>query len=252
MSQPRYKAILELLQRNGTVHVGQLAQDLGVSEVTVRRYLSQMEREGLVVRFHGGAVLPQAVVRDLSFREKETAHREEKERIARAAAALVEDGMAIALGAGTTVAAVARALADRRDLTVVTNAINIAWELAHRPGTRLVVTGGELRESSYCLTGPAAEATLRDLFVDIAFIGVNGLHPAHGFSTPHPGEALIHRALINRARRAVVVVDHSKWGRVAFSRIAPLHQVHTVITDDKAPSEMVEELRRAGLEVIVV
>lgn len=248
----RQQTIMEQLQRTGAVQVGRLAQELGVSEVTVRRHLAELERAGLLVRFHGGAVLPQALVPEESYRDKETAFPEEKRRIAAAAAALVPDGAAVALGAGTTVAAVAGALADRRSLTVVTNAVNLAWEFARRGDCRLVVTGGTLRESSYALTGRATEHSLRELFVDVAIVGVNGISPVHGFTTPVPEEALVHGALLGRARRAVVVADHSKWGRVAFAQIAAVGQVHTVITGAAAPADMVDELRQAGTEVISV
>lgn len=252
MTEERRKAIHGQLLRTGTAQVVRLAAELGVSEVTIRRDLAEMEREGKLMRYHGGAVLPQALVPDVSFQEKESVFQEEKERIAQAAAALVKDGDTLALGAGTTVATVARALAGRKNLTVVTNAVNIAWEMSHRPEVRLVVTGGLLRESSYALVGPTAEHALRDFFVDVAFVGANGLSPEHGFTTPNQDEAVIHRALVSRARRAVIVIDHSKWGRIAFAQIGHLHQVHTVISDDKAPPDMVEELRRRGLEVIVV
>lgn len=228
-----------------------LAAEMGVSEVTVRRYLDQMERMGLLGRFHGGAILPQAMVPDVSFSEKVTSHLEEKRRVADAAARLVRNGLSVALGCGTTVAAVAQAISGRQDLTIVTNAVNVAWEFARRPGCRLMVTGGQLRESSYALIGRAAEHALRDVFVDIAFVGVNGISPVHGFSTPNQEEAIIHRALLSRASRRVVVADHTKWGRVAFAQIAPVTEVTTVITDGKAPVQMVEQLQRAGIEVIL-
>ena len=245
------KHITEQLHANGSVQVAPLAAGLGVSEVTVRRYLAHMEAEGLLVRFYGGAILPQSLVPDVAFADKVTAHLEEKRRIASVAATLVQDGNTIALGAGTTVAAMIPLLAGRRNLTVVTNAINVAWELAHRPNIRLVVTGGIARESSYVLYGRGAEQSLRDLFVDLAFIGVNGVSPVHGFTTPNPEEAHVHRLLLNRASRSVVMVDHSKWGRVAFAQIAPPMDVKTLISGGSAPPEMVETFRRIGVEVLL-
>lgn len=252
MNEDRIRHIQEQLQQTGSVQVTALAEELGVSEVTVRRYLAQMEADGLLVRFYGGAILPQAMVPDISFREKVTAHLEEKRRMAAAAAALVRDGDTVALGAGTSVAEIATALAARRNLTVVTNALNVAWEFTHRPEIRLVVTGGVLRESSYAMVGHVAERALKDLFVDIAFAGANGVSPVRGFTTPNPEEAQIHRVLLGRSSRSVMVVDHSKWGRVGFAQIVSASDVQTVISDTAAPAEMVERFRSNGVEVILV
>lgn len=251
LSDARQKYIQEQLQLHGSVQVSSLATELRVSEVSVRRYLAQMEEVGLLVRFYGGALLPQAVVPDLSFRERVTTHRDEKRRVGAAAADLVRDGDTVALGAGTTVATVAAALVGKRNLSLVTNAINVAWEFAHRPDVRVVMTGGVLRASTYALIGRAAEQTLRDLFTDIAFVGVNGVSPTQGFTTPNPEEAMVNHALLTRSARSVVVVDHSKWGRVALQRIAQVSEVSTVITDDQTPPEQVEAMRRQGVEVIV-
>lgn len=251
LSKSQMTQILDRLHKHGSVQVAALAADLNVSEVTVRRYLAQMESEGHLVRFYGGAIPPQAAVSGAASRNKTGAHVEEKGRIAALAAGMVRDGDTVALGAGTTVAAVCAALAGRRNLTVVTNAVSVAWELAHRPDVQLVVTGGVLRPSSYALTGRAAEQSVRDLFVDLAFVGADGVSPVHGFSAANPDEAHIHRALLSRAARAVVVADHSKWGRVAFAQIAQPVEVRMVITDAGAPPEMVEQFRRQSVDVIL-
>lgn len=251
LSNARTAYIMEQLQSNGSVQVTALAAELGVSEVSVRRYLAKLEREGLLVRFYGGAILPQSLVPDVSFQDKSTSNLEEKQRIAAAAAALVADGNTIALAAGTTVAAMIPLLAAKKNLTVVTNAINVAWELAQRPNVRLVVTGGIVRESSFALCGRGAEQPLRDLFVDLTFIGANGVSPVHGFTTPIPEEAHVHRLMLSRAARSVVVVDHTKWGQVAFAQIAPPADVKTVITSVGAPPDMVETFRRLGVQVIL-
>lgn len=248
----RRAAILQQLQQGGTVQVTRLAQDLDVTEVTIRRDLAALERDGQLIRFHGGAVLPHAMVQDIPFQSKLQARLAEKERIAAAAAQMVPDGATIALAAGTTVAAVARALVGKSRLTVVTNAVNIAWELAQRPEIQLVITGGRLRERSFCMVGPAAEHALREVAVDIAFVGANGISPEFGCTTPNQEEAQIHRLMLSRARRSVVVSDSSKFGRVAFARIAALHQVHTLITDDQAPASMVEAMRQDGVDVVLV
>lgn len=251
--QDRQGAILQYLQRRGTAQVTELAVQLGVSEVTIRRHLSELERQGAVARYHGGAILPNRLVTAMPFAERQQTYTDEKHRIAAAAAGMVEQGMTVALGAGTTVAAVAGELRDRRDLTVVTNAVNVAWEFASHDagGPRLMVTGGHVREASFALVGPAVEHTMRDLFVDIAILGATGLTPDHGFTTPNPEEALSHRALTSRARRVVMVVTNAVWGRVAFAQIVPVHRVQTIITDAQAPADMLEQVAQMGVEVIV-
>lgn len=248
----RRAAILQLLQQGGTVQVARLAAEFGVTEVTIRRDLAAMEREGLLIRFHGGAVLPHAMVQDIPFYSKLQSRQDEKARIGAAAAGLVPDGATIALAAGTTVDAVARELGGKSGLTVVTNAVNIAWELSQKPEVRLVITGGRVRERSFCMLGPQTEHALREVAVDIAFVGVNGISKEFGFTTPNQEEALIHRLMLSRARRTVIVSDSSKFGRVAFARIVSPHQVQTLITDDQAPLPLVEELRQEGIEVITV
>lgn len=247
----RRALILQQLQQNGTVQVARLAADLGVTEVTIRRDLAAMEEDNLLLRFHGGAVLPHAMVHDVPFQSKLEAKQDEKSRIAAAAADLVKDGATIALAAGTTIAAVARALQGKSNVTVVTHAVNIAWELAQRPGINLVVAGGRMRES-FCMVGPTVEHALREVAVDIAFVGVNGISREFGYTTPNQEEAQVHRVMLSRARRTVVVSDSSKFGGVAFARIAPLEKIHTLITDRNAPAAMVESMRRDGIEVIMV
>ncbi|MFZ5815843.1 MAG: DeoR/GlpR family DNA-binding transcription regulator [Bacillota bacterium] len=250
--QRRRSIILQQLQQTGAVQVGKLSEELGVTEVTVRRDLAAMERMGLLLRYHGGAVLPHAMVQDVPFESKLHDREADKARIAAAAAALVPDGSTIALAAGTTVAAVARALKGKTGLTVVTNAVNVAWEVATLPQIHLVVSGGRVREGSLCMVGPTAEHALREVAVDIAFVGVNGISREFGFTTPNQEEAQIHRLMLSRARHAVIVSDSSKFGRVAFARIASPHQIQTLITDDQAPPNLVEELRQEGVNVVLV
>ena len=162
------------------------------------------------------------------------------------------DGMAIGLTGGTTTTEVARALAARPDLTVVTNALNIAVELAVRANLKLIVTGGVARSASYELVGPLADATLQGIYVDLAFVGVDGIDPARGLTTQNEVEAATDRALIARAGRTIVVADGSKLGHVAFALIAGLETVEELLTDADADPAEVERLRAAGLRVTLV
>jgi DeoR family transcriptional regulator of aga operon len=246
----RFGRILELLARDGTVTVSDLSAELGVSDATVRRDLQALGEQRLLERSHGGAVA-HGTAHELPVRYR-TGRSDEKRRIARAAADLVTDGVAIALTGGTTTTEVARMLAARQGLTVITNALNIAFELAVRPDLKLIVTGGVARSASYELVGSLADATLRGLYVDFAFVGVDGVDAERGLTTQNEVEAATNRALIERAKRTVVVADASKLGRVAFAEIAGVEQAEQLITNTGADAEEVDRLRAAGLAVTLV
>ena len=247
----RLSSILEALTEDGSVEVVALASRLRVSVATIRRDLELLEAQRLLSRTHGGAV-PLGVLYELPLRYKGARHREEKRRIARAAASRVEDGMVVGLTGGTTCTEVARAVIERDRLTVVTNALNIAGELAVRPNLKLVVTGGTARTESYELVGPTAERTLGGLNVDVAFIGVDGVDADAGCTTHHEVEAATNLALIARARRVVVVADASKIGHVAFAQICPVDRVHELITDSGAPDDPLRGIRKAGVGIEIV
>jgi DeoR family transcriptional regulator of aga operon len=244
-------AILERLSADGSVSVADIATELDVSAATVRRDLRLLEDQRLLGRTHGGAV-PQGVVYELPLRYKSARQHQQKLRIAREAANRVADGWAIGLTGGTTTTEVARVLVDRRRLTVVTNALNIASELAVRPNLKLVVTGGVARPESYELVGPIAEASLEGLNLDMVFLAVDGISPAAGLTTHHEIEAGTNRALLQRARHVTVVADSSKLGRVAFARICPVAEVDELITDAGAENGTLTALRDAGLIVTTV
>jgi DeoR family transcriptional regulator of aga operon len=246
----RLGLILERLSMNGSVSVADIADDLSVSPATIRRDLRLLESQRLLGRTHGGAV-PQGVLYELPLRYKSSRRQHDKLRIAREAASRVTDGWAVGLTGGTTTTEVARALVDRQ-LTVVTNALNIASELAVRPNLKLVVTGGVARAESYELVGPIAEASLEGLNLEMVFVGVDGISPQAGLTTHHEIEARTNRALIDRARRVTVVADSSKIGKVAFARICQLNRAEELITDGAADPESLAEIEAAGLRVTVV
>jgi len=247
----RLSRIVEQLSTNGSVGVGDLAADLGVSSATVRRDLVLLEQQRLLARTHGGAIA-NGVLFELPLRYRSARRQEQKARIAQVAAERVPEGAAIGMTGGTTTTECARALSDRRRLTVVTNSLNIASELAVRPNLKLVVTGGVARPESYELVGPLAEGALATLNLDLVLVGVDGISVDEGFTTHHEVEAHTNHALIDRARRVVVVADSSKLGQVAFARICGLDDVDELITDSDAAPEEVEAVRAAGLEVTLV
>jgi DeoR family transcriptional regulator of aga operon len=247
----RLSAILERLADGGSVAVAALADDLAASPATIRRDLVHLEQQRLLERTHGGAVA-HAVSYELPLRYKGVRHAESKRRIATAAAAYVTEGMAVGLTGGTTATEVARALADQRKLTIVTNALNVAAELAVRPKLKLIVTGGVVRTESYELSGPIAEASLTGLNLDVAFIGVDGIDARAGCTTYQEVEAHTNGVMLGCARRVVVVADSSKIGKVAFARICEVTAVSELITDDAADPDAVRALTEAGVRVTFV
>ncbi len=245
----RRTRLLELLAARGRLDVDEAAHALDVSPATIRRDLDELARQQLLQRTRGGAVSAE-VAYDLPLRYKAARAAEEKQRIAAAAAALAEPGMSVGLNGGTTTTEVARELAGRPDLTVVTNAVNIAAELTVRPTIKIVMTGGVARPNSYELIGPLAAATLQELWLDLAILGVDALDAAFGAAAGHEGEAAVNRLMAERSARVVVVADASKLGTRAFARICPIARIATLVTDSAAGEERLAPFREAGLSII--
>jgi len=252
LNEERRRAILEIVNREGRALVQDLAPRFSTSQVTIRKDLEILHSHGRVHRTHGGALPVRAgVMLDPSLREKEKLHRKEKQRIAAAAARLVKEGQSVVLDSGTTTTVIARALRDFRRLTVITNAVNIAADLA---GTdvEVILTGGILRENSFSLVGPLAEDTLRHLSADILFLGVDGFDVHFGLTTPNMLEARVNRVMVKIARRTVAVCDSSKFGRRSLALIAPPSAIHQAITDSRIPKPDLKALKEAGVDVIIV
>ncbi|AXG52123.1 transcriptional regulatory protein [Streptomyces lincolnensis] len=254
----RWKALLELLVERGRLDVEEAAADLEVSAATIRRDFDQLAEQQMLVRTRGGAVV-HGVSYELPLRYKTARHASEKQRIAKAVADLVAPGEAVGLTGGTTTTEVARALAVRSDLasgspvlTVVTNALNIANELAVRPQFKIVLTGGVARPQSYELVGPLADGVLGQITVDVAVLGVVGFDVADGATANDEAEAAINRLLCERAGRVIVAADSSKLGRRAFARICPVDVVDTLVTDAAADADTVRRFEEAGLRVVAV
>lgn len=247
----RLGLILDQVGSNGSTSVEDLAQQLGVSGATVRRDLRLLADQRLLSRTHGGAV-GDRVSYELPLRYRGGQRSEQKRRIAATAAQLVAEGSTVGITGGTTTTEVARALASRQELTIVTNAINIAAQLAVRPNLRLVVTGGIARAASYELVGPMAEDTISSFNLDVVLLGVDGIEAAAGCTTHDGVEAHTNAVLVERSQRTIVVADSSKIGRVAFARICALGDVDALITDTAADPTAVAVLRDAGVEVSTV
>jgi DeoR family transcriptional regulator of aga operon len=248
----RRAEIVRLVNDHGRVTVAELSRRFKVSPVTIRSDLAYLENKGLIHRTYGGALTRDLVAFDRSLSEKQSLHAEEKKRIGAAAAELVLDGDSIILDSGTTTMEVAKNLKGKKNLTVMTNAVNIASELAGIPGITVMLTGGTLRERSFSLVGPQAEASLREYCFDKLFLGVDGFDLSFGLSTPNVLEARLNRAMIEAAKQTIVVADSSKFGRRSLSLIAKVDRIHKLVTDSNVPSEYVRALEDLGIEVIVV
>ena len=256
----RLDAILELLSVRGKLDVEELVDVLGVSAATVRRDLDRLADQQLLVRTHGGAV-PAAASYDLPLRYKATRFADAKLRIAGAGAAMVRPGQVVGFNGGTTTTEVARALVRRSELapdgvqqptlTVVTNALNIATELAVRRHVKIVVVGGVARPQSYELIGPLADGSLSQLNLDLLFLGVDAFDVEHGAMARHEGEASVNRQLAERSGRVVVVADHSKLGGSAFARICRADDVDVLLTDVAPDRSTAEALEKRGVEIVV-
>jgi DeoR family transcriptional regulator, aga operon transcriptional repressor len=247
----RRQHILGLLQSDGRVLVAELSRQLGISQITIRKDLDHLEGKGLIQRTHGGALPVQTgALFDPSLQEKQKQHSHEKQRIAAAAARLVQEGQCVMLDSGTTTTAIARALRRFSQLTVITNAVNIAAELA---GTNfeVILTGGTLRKNSFSLVGPLAEDVLEEMHADILFLGVDGFDVEQGVTTPNVLESRVNRAMVKAARRVVAVCDSTKFGRRSLSRIVSPAAIHQVITDKNVPQQIVEALQSQNIEVTV-
>jgi len=230
--EERHRQILTILEEDGRATVEALSQQLGVSAATVRRDLSELEKQGLLRRTHGGVLALSGTAFEPSLGEKSGEQMEEKRRIATAAASLVRDGETIILDAGTTTLEIARVLTSRRDITVVTNSLPIAAELAATEGVHVILTGGDLRKNTMALVGPATEAFLKKITADRVFLGTNGVSPERGLSTPNLLEAATKRAMLGAATEVVVVADHTKLGRVAFAHVADLSEVDRIVCSE--------------------
>ena len=252
LSEERQRAILAMLSRDGRVLVAELAKRFHTSPVTIRKDLEILHTKGRVHRTHGGALpASESALDDPTLREKEKLHRKEKLQIAAAAARMVTEGQVVILDSGTTTTAIARALRHFQNLTIITNAVNIAAELSGS-ACEVILTGGNLRKNSFSLVGPIAEETLRRLHADILFLGVDGFDVQSGLSTPNLLEAKVNRAMIEISKVSVAVCDSSKFGRRSLSLIAPPSSLRHVITDHGIPKADVQALKTAGVEVTLV
>lgn len=251
IKEERLQRILQIIQKNGHATAGDLARSFGVSEITIRRDLSELDERGFVHRAHGGAIISSPASIESPIIQRLVQEKECKEAIAREAAALIKDGESIFIGSGSTAAYVARHLINHKHLTVVTNALNVSTEFATAPNITVVVLGGMMRHEELSLIGHIAEQSLREVMFDKVIIGIPAIDLKFGLTNDYLPEVITDRTILNHAREVILVADHAKCGRVASAFVSPLSRVNTFITDNQTPLDFLEGVRAQGVKVIV-
>jgi DeoR family fructose operon transcriptional repressor len=247
----RMEKMRRILKDRHIVRVDELTIELGVSAATVRRDLRQMEERGDLRRVHGGAVAPERRLEEQLFDDKTALAAAEKQRIAEAAARMIRPKDSIFLDGGSSVLALAALLHDRTDLTVVTNSLRVAAELAGG-GPSLIVIGGELRRLSQTFVGPLTRFTIDPIHVDRAFMGTIGIAPAEGLTTTDPREAYTKNLVMQHAQEVILLADSSKIGKVSFARFGAPGDIGTLITDRGLAEPLGRELRKQGIKIVLV
>lgn len=239
----RQQAIIGYLAKNGFVSVAELCQKYSVSEMTIRRDLSDLEKQGLLQRTYGGAIPSEPAFYEISSRAKSSQFVEEKERIGKIAADMVNDGEVIFLDSGTTTLQIARYLKNK-NITIVTNDLHIAFQLLDCRNINIYMVGGNLRRGTNNLIGPKANNFFDDIRGDKLFLAVEGIDDKAGLTVPDMNEVPLKRKMVDSASQTIVVADHSKLGRNTLGMIAPLSAANLLITDKDAPDKMVETIKK--------
>ncbi len=248
----RHGQIQNLVLDQGRVTVQELSSLFGVSDATIRRDLQELANQGQVLRTHGGAIKVPGVSKEPPMLQRIMENPEEKRRIAKAAAGIIQDKETIFLGSGTTVMEVARNMPPDINLTVITNSLPVVNELTRHPGIELIVIGGMLRHSELSMVGHVAELAVREFRADRAFLGMYAVDVHSGFTNDYPPEISTDRAILSIARQVIVLADHSKFNRVSSMLIAPVTAANLVISDQDTPKAIVDQLGELGIRVMLV
>jgi DeoR/GlpR family transcriptional regulator of sugar metabolism len=252
LNTERLQLIERFINERQHVRVAELSKYFAVSEPTIRRDLQKLEEMGQIRRAHGGASAMERAMLDLPIAQRVVECIEEKRRIGRTAAQLIQDDETIFLGSGTTTLEVARHLHEKKNLTVITNAINVAQCLASNPDINVIITGGVLRHSEFSMIGYIVEQTLKELHADKVIVSMRAVSVNEGLTNHNLLETMTDRKIIQFAREVILVADHSKFDKVSTAVIAPITAVHKVVTDTQTPQETIQSLRARGITVIQV
>ncbi len=254
-ARERQEHIVRIVEEHGRARVADLATRFGVSQVTIRKDLVVLEAEGRLRRTHGGAIGMERDRAELSFDIRERLQADEKLQIGAAAAALVHDGESIVMDASTTALSVARHLKARgqfSQLTVITNGLRLASELAGQPGIVVLMLGGRVRWEALSVVGQLGDGLFRRINVQKAFLGAAGFTIASGLADATDEEAQIKRSMVNAAHEVIAIVDHTKWERAAFATFCPTDRIDIVLTDAAAPVGMTQALVARSVDVRLV
>ena len=248
----RHKIIIEELEKEGYVRVHDLSLRLGVSEVTIRKDLKELEERRMLIRSHGSAGQVSSLTIDRHIDEKEKIQVQEKLKIAEAANKLLEKNDRIIIASGTTVLAFAQQISITDPITVITPSVKVSLVLSYKPNIDIIQLGGSLRKSSASVIGPYSENFLDEMMCNKLFIGIDGLDLEHGLSTSNIAEAHLNQNMIRSAQEVIVLTDSTKFGKRGFGKICRLNKVHHIITDRNAPGHMVQYIREMGIKVTLV
>jgi DeoR family transcriptional regulator of aga operon len=251
-SAQRHRAILNEMEKKGYVTVQDFSLELGVSEVTIRKDLKELEKKKLLLRSHGGASPLSSLISDRHIDEKEKIMVDEKLRIADAANQLLGKDDRIIIASGTTLLYFARKISMTEPLTVITPSVKVALTLCYNPNMEIIQLGGSMRKSSASVIGPYAEQFLSGLMCNKLFIGVDGIDIDFGLTTSNIGEAHLNHYMLNAAKEVIVLADSSKFGKQGFGKICSIEQVQHIITDKNAPQNVLQIIREKGIEVTLV
>lgn len=251
LPEERQKLILELLKEHRSVKISDLSERLSVTRETIRKDLYELEEKGLAKKVHGGAILDRTNI-EAKYIKRKTINVEEKKAIAKKAAAFVEDGDALYIDLGTTTLSFAQEIKNKSNLTIITNSLPIAMELSQDTNFEVLLPGGKIRNNELSLSGPIASKSVEDLYVDKAFIGVAGISTQSGYTNIHIGEAEFTRIMLKKSQMKIVMADYSKFNVTTMHRIANLSDIDLLITDDKAPNELLSMISETGVKVEVV
>lgn len=248
----RHKLIIEELKRNGYVKVKDLSAMLGVSEVTIRKDLKDLESKKMLYRNHGSANSISSIIGERHIDEKEKIQIEEKSRIAKAANSMLEPDDKIIIASGTTLLAFAREITEDKLITVITSSVKVSLSLCYNPNIEVIQLGGVMRKNAASVIGHYAEGILKSLACSKLFLGVDGIDLDYGLTTSNLSEARINQEMLDISQKIIVLCDSSKFGKRGFCKICDFDRIHHIITDANAPGNMVEMIREKGIEVTLV
>jgi DeoR family transcriptional regulator of aga operon len=252
MAEERRTQILQTVRSAGRVRVNELAHRFSTSAVTIRNDLNELHHRGLVLRSHGGAVLPDTILRESPVFERLKAHSDEKRRIGAMAATLINDGETIILDSGTTTLEIARQIKKKQGLQIITNGVNIAAELLDARGAEVFIVGGTVRGESASISGHFTEEMFEQFSADKLFLSGAGCDLDFGVSGANLEETMVNRVMLRISREIILVADASKFSKRSMTRIAPFSEIDTVISDISLDEEIQVKLRAQGCNLILV